>query len=123
MIYMKGRTAGQDIFNSFYYFVRKSNVPLHKLSSITTNGAKSMTGQVNGFIAHCRQHEGFLDFLSYHCIIHQQVLASKRLKTKTIKDMAFKVVNSIRGKSLRRILFNLTLQERTLDIILHTDGG
>jgi hypothetical protein len=34
---------GQEIFNSFYSFVMKSNVPLHKLISINTNGAKSKT--------------------------------------------------------------------------------
>jgi hypothetical protein len=36
-------------------------------------------------------------------------------------DIALKIVNSIRGKSLQRRLFNLTLEEETLDIILHTD--
>jgi hypothetical protein len=68
----------QEIFHSFYSFVTESDVPLHKLVSITNVGAKSMTGHVNGFIALCRQHKDFPDFLSYHCIIHQQVLASKR---------------------------------------------
>jgi hypothetical protein len=55
----------------------KFDVPLHKLVSITTDGAESMTGQVNDFIALCRQHDGFPNFLSYHCIIRQQVLSSK----------------------------------------------
>lgn len=121
MISLKGRTTGQEIFNSFYSFVTTSNVPLHKLVSITTDGAKSMTGQVNGFTALSRQHDDFPGFLSYHCIIHQQVLASKRLNTKTVMDIALKIVNSSRGKSLQKRLFNLTLEEGTPDIILHTD--
>jgi hypothetical protein len=65
-----------------------------------------MTGQVNGFIALCRQHDDFPGFLSYQCIIHQQVLASKRLNTKTVMDIALKIVNSIQGKSHQRRLFN-----------------
>lgn len=121
MVSLKGRTTGQEIFNYFYSFIKKLNVPLHNLVAITTDGAKAMTGQVNGFIALCRQHDDFPDFLAYHCIIHQQVLASKRLNTKNVMDIAFKIVNSIRGKSLQRRLFNLTLVEGQPDVILHTD--
>jgi hypothetical protein len=80
-----------------------------------------MTAQVNGFIALCRQHDDFHHFLSYQCIIHQQVLASKSLSTKTVMDIAFKIVKSVRGKSLEKRLLNLTLEEGTPDIILHTD--
>jgi hypothetical protein len=86
---LKGITTGQEIFNSFYSFVTKFDVPLHKLVCITTDGAKSITGQVNGFIALCRQNDDFPDFLPYHCIIHQQLLASKRLNTKTVMDITF----------------------------------
>jgi hypothetical protein len=41
--------TGREIFNFFYSFVTKSNVPLHKIVSITTDGAKSITGQVSVF--------------------------------------------------------------------------
>jgi hypothetical protein len=41
MIYL---TTGREIFNSLYSFVTKSDVPLHKLVSINTDGAKSMIG-------------------------------------------------------------------------------
>ncbi|XP_066495938.1 general transcription factor II-I repeat domain-containing protein 2B-like [Tiliqua scincoides] len=36
-------------------------------------------------------------------------------------DIAFKIVNSVRGRSLQRRLFNLTLDEGAAEIILHTD--
>jgi hypothetical protein len=55
-----------QIFNYFYSFVTKSDVPLHKLVYITTDEAKSMTCQVIGIIALCRQHDNFPDFLYYH---------------------------------------------------------
>jgi hypothetical protein len=38
MIDLKGRTTGQEIYNSFYSFITKFDVPLHKLVSITTDG-------------------------------------------------------------------------------------
>jgi hypothetical protein len=60
-----------------------------------------MTGQVNGFIALCRQHDDSPDFLSYHCIIRQQDLASKRLNTKDVMDVAFKSIISSNEKSLQ----------------------
>jgi hypothetical protein len=58
------KTAGQEIFNYIYCFVTNSNVPLHKLVSITTSRAKSKTDQVNGCIVFCRQHDNFSDIHS-----------------------------------------------------------
>jgi hypothetical protein len=46
MISLKGR-MGQEILNVFYSFVKMSNASLHKLVFSTTDGAKSMTSQVN----------------------------------------------------------------------------
>ena len=80
-----------------------------------------MTGHIKGFIALCRKDDDFPDFLSYHCIIHQQVLTSKRLNTKSVMDITFKIVNSIRGQSLQRRLFKMQLGEKNTDLILHTD--
>ena len=121
MVSLKGRTTGQDIFNAFYGFVGNINLELFKLVSITTDGAKAMIGCNNGFIALCRKNEDFPDFISYHCIIHKQVLCSKRLNTGSIMDIVFKIVNSIRGKSLQRRLFNLTLEEGKPQLVLYTE--
>ncbi|KAE9535278.1 hypothetical protein AGLY_008011 [Aphis glycines] len=95
-------------------------LPLFKLVSITSNRAIAMTGRNNGFIALCKQDDDFPDFLSYHCIIHQQVLASKRLNTKDVMDKTFKIVNSIRGKPLQRRLFKMQNENKEVDLILHT---
>lgn len=121
MISLKERTRGLDIFNSFKERVTLMKLPLFKLVSITTDGAAAMTGRNNGFIALCRQDDDFPDFLSYHCIIHQQVLASKRLNTKDVMDTTFKIVNSIRGKPLQRRLFKMQIENKDVDLILHTD--
>ena len=120
MVSLKVRTTGQDIFNAFYGFVGNINLELFKLVSITTDGAKAMIGCNNGFIALCRKNEDFPDFISYHCIIHKQVLCSKRLNTGSIMDIVFKIVNSIRGKALQRRLFNLTLEEEKPQLVLYT---
>lgn len=121
MISLKERTRGVDIFNGFKSLLNDKKVPLFKLVSITTDGAAAMIGRKNGFIALCRNDDEFPDFLSYHCIIHQQVLSSKRLNTKEVMDIAFEIVNSIRGSSLKRRLFQLKLDEGQSDLLLHTD--
>jgi hypothetical protein len=107
MISLKGKTRGLDIFNSFKEIVTSMKLPLFKLTSITSYGAAAMTGYNNGFIALCGKDYGFPEFLSYHCIIHQKVLACKRLNTKDVMDTTFKIVNSIRGKPLQRRLFKI----------------
>lgn len=121
MISLKGKTRGLDIFTEFKAYISKIKLPLYKLVSMTTDGAPAMTGIHNGFIALCHKDEDFPDFISYHCIIHQQVLASKRLNTKHVMDISFKIVNSIKGKSLQRRLFKQQLDEKEPDLALHTD--
>ncbi|XP_075210345.1 general transcription factor II-I repeat domain-containing protein 2-like [Lycorma delicatula] len=98
MISLKERTRGVDIFKAFKNLLNDLKVSLFKLVSITTDGAAATIGCRNGFIALCQNEDEFPAFLSYHCIIHPQVLASKRLlNTKDVMDIAFKIVNSIRG--------------------------
>ncbi|XP_067132090.1 general transcription factor II-I repeat domain-containing protein 2A-like [Centruroides vittatus] len=121
MISLKERTRGVDIFKAFKNLLNDLKVPLFKLVSITTDGAAAMIGRINGFITLCQNEDKFPAFLSYHCIIHQQVLASKRLNTKEVMDIAFKIVNSIRGSSLKRRLFQLQLDEGQPELLLHTD--
>ena len=84
VIPMHGRTRGQDIFTASDNFEKKTALPIFKLVSLTNDGPSSMTGCVNGFIALCRNDDKYPNFLAYHCIIHQQVLCSKRLNTNEI---------------------------------------
>ena len=80
-----------------------------------------MIGRINGFIALCQNKDEFPAFLSSHCIIHQKVLASKRLNTKQIMDIVFKIVYSIRGSFLKWRLFQQQLGEGQPKLLLHTD--
>lgn len=124
VLHMNAHTRGEDIFQIFKNFIDKTKIPVCKLVSITTDGAPAMTGRRNGFVAKCREDEAFPDFLSYHCIIHQQALCAKMLNMKEIMDVATKVACSIRAKSLQRRLFRLQLEEADSDhteLLFHTD--
>lgn len=121
---LKGRTRGEDIFKAFMDFANKTQLPLGKLVSMTTDGAPAMKGRSNGFIAICKQNDSFPDFIDYHCIIHQQALCGKVLNMKEVMDIAMKIVCSIRARSLQRRLFRAHMEEAEAehtDLLLHTD--
>ena len=121
---MKEKARGEDIFLSFKNFIEKTQLPVYKLVSITTDGAPAMIGHLNGFIAKCRQDDAFPDFLNYHCIIHQQALCAKMLNMKEIMDVATKIACAIRARSLPRLLFRAHLEQADCDhsdLLLHTD--
>ncbi|XP_057190131.1 general transcription factor II-I repeat domain-containing protein 2-like [Triplophysa rosa] len=124
LLHMKEHTRGEDIFRAFKDFVDKTQLPMSKLVSITTDGAPAMVGRSNGFIAKCKEDDAFPDFLNYHCIIHQQSLCAKMLNMKEIMDVCMKIVCSIRARSLQRRLFRTFLEEADCnhtDLLLHTD--
>lgn len=125
IIPLKGKTRGEDIFSSFKTFLNNTQLPLFKLVSITSDGAPAMVGRYNGFINLCRADDDFPDFLSYHCIIHQQTLCAKVLNMADIMTTAFKIANSIRARSLQRRLFKLQVEESDHDghteLLMHTD--
>ena len=90
---LKGKTRGVDVSHVFKNFVDEVNLPLHKLTSITTDGAS------------------FPQFISYHCIIHQQVLCSKVVNYEHVMKVVVKMINSIRARALRHRLFKSLLDE------------
>jgi len=121
---MKGQTRGQDIYNLFKSFISLTHLPIHKLVSITTDGAPSMVGKHVGFITLCRNDPEIPTFYSYHCIIHQQALCSKVLNSNYVMNIAFKIVNSIRARSLQRRQFRTLLEQckiENTELLLHTD--
>ena len=121
---LKGTTRGEDIFNTFMEFANESQLPLHKLISITTDGAPSMIGRNNGFVSLCKKSDAFPDFHNYHCIIHQQALCGKILNMKEVMEIAMKIVCSVRARGLQRRLFRAHMEETEADhtdLLLHTD--
>ncbi|UYV75065.1 GTF2IRD2 [Cordylochernes scorpioides] len=84
LVPMHGTTTGEDIFNCVYDLLQKYNLPQSKLTSVATDGAPSMTGKNNGFVALLRKKLSEISDGSNihhtHCIIHQEVLCTKDLK-------------------------------------------
>ncbi|XP_023225070.1 zinc finger BED domain-containing protein 5-like [Centruroides sculpturatus] len=119
---MKGRTTGEDIYKIFITYAKLIDIPLQKLSAITTDGAPAMVGNVNGFIALCIKDKSFPNFMSYHCIIHQEVLCGKILPFGHVMKIITKIVNLIRAAPLQHRLFKALLENpEDPDLILHTE--
>jgi len=119
---VKERTRGEDIYNVLKEFIISENIPLKKLVSITTDGAPSMVGYERGCLALFKRDNDFPDFLSYHCIIHQQSLCGKMLNLDDVMKTAIKIINSIRAKALQRRLFQSLLESVDAqygDLLLH----
>lgn len=125
MLALKESTRGEDIYTAFMSYVNETELPIYKLLCITTDGAPSMTGNKNGFVALCRANDDFPSFFAFHCIIHQQVLCSKILNIKDVMSIVTKIVNSIRARSLQRRLFKAQLEASEAadhtDLLLYTD--
>ncbi|GFX15556.1 uncharacterized protein TNCV_3304851 [Trichonephila clavipes] len=50
---LKKKTRGEDAYCAFKKYIEEKNIPIYKVVSTTTDGAPSMTGSVNGFLAMC----------------------------------------------------------------------
>jgi hypothetical protein len=58
-ILLHGKTRGEDIFQSFYASLLEMNVTIHKLMSITTDGAPAMTSENVGLTGLCKKRSRF----------------------------------------------------------------
>ena len=121
---LKEKTRGVDVFHIFKNFIDEVNLPLEKLVSITTDGAPSMIGANVGFVTLCKNDASFPQFISYHCIIHQQVLCSKVVNYEHVMKVVIRIINSIRARALQHRLFKSLLDEVDAqygDLVLFTE--
>lgn len=121
---LKKKTRGEDVYCAFKKYIEEKKIPIYKVVSMTTDGAPSMTGKINGFLAMCMRDNDLPHFLSYHCIIHQQALCCKILNMRHVMGICMKIVNSIRGRSLQRRMFRAQLEENESEyeeLLYHAD--
>ncbi|XP_046145595.1 general transcription factor II-I repeat domain-containing protein 2B-like [Osmia bicornis bicornis] len=115
---LHGTTTGLDIFLAVQKSLEKFGVDLNKCSSITTDGARNMTGLKIGFAGQLKQRNSNIPVI--HCIIHQEALSGKVVQLSTTMATVSKIINLIKGghKFLTHRKFQLFLQEHNA---VHTD--
>jgi len=102
---MHSQTRGEDIRSCIKDLLDESGLSTNKLVSITSDGAPSMVGKSAGFVNLMRQSVPHI--LSFHCIIHQEVLCSKIQNShfESVMNTVVKIVNIIRGKAINHRQF------------------
>ncbi|CAJ1079930.1 PREDICTED: general transcription factor II-I repeat domain-containing protein 2-like, partial [Xyrichtys novacula] len=125
---LTGQTRGEDVCLTVMNFFRGpgKDTDLGKLVSVTTDGAPSMVGRETGLVALLRKELEVPNFLSYHCIIHQEQLCCKLRsgELKTTMGKVVKVVNFIRSHALKHRQFRTLVEEYEMlyqDLSLHAE--
>ncbi|GBM82742.1 Zinc finger BED domain-containing protein 5 [Araneus ventricosus] len=109
-------TTGENMFNCTDNFMTTHEV--------CRDGAKAMTGKVNGVIARIKNVAK--NYNSTHCILHRYALVTKRISVtfKSVLDEAVKIINFIKSKPLQSCIFKAMCEDmRSLHttLLLHTE--
>lgn len=118
---LTGRTRGVDIFENFREVCHRLQLNVSNLVSVCTDGAPSMKGKKEGFIAFLKKENlNLKKLISFHCILHQQNLCAKSTILQDTLDRAIAIVNYIRVNAMRHREFRhmLTLDEETYSVDL-----
>ncbi|XP_023212740.1 general transcription factor II-I repeat domain-containing protein 2-like [Centruroides sculpturatus] len=122
---MKGQTRGKDYLDTICNFLEQNKIDVKKLICVCTDGCPSMTGSENGFISLLKQNYDLTNLITFHCIIHQENLASRiaNPKVDTVMKTVINIVNYIRARELNHRKFKSLLEEvdsQYNDVLLHT---
>lgn len=115
-------TTGQDIFGALDSYLTSHNLPYENLVACCTDGAAAMMGKNKGF--NSRLKEKAPRCLIFHCMLHRQALASKKLSADLNNTLAvvIKVVNFIKARPTNKRLFaQLCEDEAHQTLLLHTE--
>ncbi|XP_073537619.1 protein FAM200C-like [Phyllobates terribilis] len=109
---MKGTTRGEDLFKFFPELAKEKNLPMDKLISVCTDSAPCMVGKNRGFVALLCEHKK-RPILSFHCILHQEVLCAQMCGELVGEVMLLvtQVVNFIVARALNDRQFKTLLDE------------
>ncbi|KAG1927924.1 protein FAM200B [Pimephales promelas] len=113
---LKDRTRGIDIKETLMAVVEKADLQLSKLTAISTDGAPAMLGSGKGLVGLCKADDRFPEFWTFHCIIHQEHLVSKKLNFDHIMKPVLEIVNFIRTHALNHRQFKNLIAELDEDL-------
>lgn len=121
---LKKHTTGAENFSALSDCFLSTDLKMSDCISICTDGAANMTGRHAGLVAKMKQVAPNIQ--STHCMIHREMLASKRMSAEfnQVLTTAVKTVNFIKSSFLNLRLFAMLCDEmgsahRTL--LLHAE--
>ncbi|GBM85080.1 Protein ZBED8, partial [Araneus ventricosus] len=110
---LSGQTRGEDIANAVQKCLEDNGIDINKIVSIATDGDRSMTGIHRGVISILQRKKINHEFLTFHCIIHQEALFAQTFPAEIVEvmNLAIKIINSILAKALYHRQFKDFLEE------------
>ena len=106
--YFECRCTGQDIFKMVRSYFYSQEMKLSQVVSVSTDGARNMTGRETGFWGCFKREVPQCSFI--HCMLHKQALAAKNIQSELHEtlNLVIKVVNFVKSSPLNeRILIKL----------------
>ena len=102
---LKKHTIGAEIVSALSDYFLSTDLKISDCISICTDGAANMTGRHAGLIAIMKQVAPNIQ--GTHCMIHREMLASKRMSAEfnQVLTTAVKMVNFIKSSALNSRLF------------------
>ena len=97
---LKERAHCIDVKEAMMAAIEKANLPIAKLTAMTTDGAPAIMGSVNGLVGLCKADQTFPEVWSFHCIVHTEQLVSRSLKLDSVMKTVMEIVNYIRTHAL-----------------------
>ena len=116
-------TTGLSIFEATKSWFDENQIPLGNLVSCATDGAPSMFGTQNGFIAHMK--ELCPSILAVHCVENRHHLVAKKISSDLheLLRVVIQIVNKIKSHSKYHRLFRkfcIDAEQKYVRLVLHT---
>ena len=115
MASMTSTTTGQYISDQVLKLMKNYQLDPAKLCGLTTDGAPSMTGKINGFTKKFLDSIGSKRVVVKHCIIHQENVCTKVLRFADVMKDVVTCVNYIRSRGLNHRQFKAFIEELDSD--------
>ena len=117
-------TTGLSIFEARKSWFDEIQISFGNLVSCATDGAPSMLGRQNGFIAHMK--ELCPSILAVHCVVHRHHLVAKKISFDLHESLrvVIQTVNKIKSHSIYDRLFRkfcINTEQEHVRLILHTE--
>ena len=108
-------TRGQHIYQAFLNMITTLDLPLEKLSGLTTDGVLSIIGYKSGFVSLVlpkqKEIKSPISAYIFHCIIHQQAMHSKIANLDQVMKVVVKTVTYIKARGLNHRQFCTLMAE------------
>uniref|UniRef100_A0A8C4RUC5 General transcription factor II-I repeat domain-containing protein 2 n=1 Tax=Erpetoichthys calabaricus TaxID=27687 RepID=A0A8C4RUC5_ERPCA len=116
---LKGKTRGEDLYDSVSRVINRHKLPWSTLANVTTNGSKNLTGKNVGLLKRIqksvKEDNTEQEVIFLHCLIYQEALCKSVLQLDYVVKPVVKLVNFIRARGLQRHQFIAFLEEIDAD--------